>query len=293
MYGKKSGDVNLREYAQDGYVAKFRSLAVSHFQTFKFEPFFAPSNLSLFVGQLIKFMEKWAGRDSPKPCPFTRLPAQCFRDFTENGALATILKGCFDFKTKKALAKIDLEDESRLNLWFEMFGDITRRLKAKRFIRPKYIFFDLNIAPVTIQMLKKIATDHGAIVVSSPKKKCTHIITNDMEIDESEDDFLRTLHVDEAREIAYVHWWYYPSSYDEWVHLGMVQGQSDQPQPPKGPFILGARWLRDLSKFNEWMSEYDYEIPDANILVPQEAESVSKHKFTDTTHTSLSLPPQS
>jgi len=59
-------------------------------------------------------------------------------------------------------------------------------------------------------------------------------------------------------DLAYVHWWFYPDSYDDWVPQWEVEGEEEVPER-KERWRVCVRWLRDSYKFNEWMNELDYE----------------------------------
>jgi len=262
MYGKKSGDVEISEYSQPGFVLKFEVLSKHLTQKFGKEKLFTAKNLSLFTGHLTKYMEKWAGRDSPRPCPFTRIPAEILRDFSIDGPLALILETCFDFRRRKAMSKIDFNDESRVEQFNTMFQQCIKALKKKGYLPERRIYLSpelTNNSRYDIAKLKEIVTRHGAVTVEE-KDKASHIIVQDQFFEEADEDYLRTLVVDKEREVAFVHWWYYPSSYDEWVPLKMVQGEPEPKKTPPHQWEIQARWLLDTEKFNEWIPEADYEL---------------------------------
>jgi hypothetical protein len=131
MYGKKSGDVDISEYSQDGFVQKFEVLSRHLQEKFGKEKIFSAKNLSLFTGQLTKYMEKHAGRDSKRPCPFTRIPAEILRDFSMDGPLSLILSTCFDFRRRKGLKTIDFTDQNRVPQLNKMFQNCLRALKKR------------------------------------------------------------------------------------------------------------------------------------------------------------------
>jgi hypothetical protein len=64
--------------------------------------------------------------------------------------------------------------------------------------------------------------------------------------------------------MAFVHWWYHPSSYDEWMPAADVAGADTDvpPRPPGGPWIVGCKFVRDVARFNEWGTEADYAVSD-------------------------------
>jgi len=264
MYGKKSGDVEISEYSQPGFVLKFEIISKHLSDKFGKDKCYAAKALSLFTGQLTKYMEKWAGRDSPRPCPFTRIPAEILRDFSVDGPLSLILSTCFDFKRRKGLSKIDFQDDTRVETHNKMFNQCIKALKKKGYLPERRIYLSPELATnsrYNLEQINEIIQRHGAVTVEE-KEKASHIIVADQFFEEVDEDYLRTLVVDKEREVAFVHWWYYPSSYDEWVPLKMVQGEPEPKKQPPHQWEIQARWLRDTDKFNEWIPEADYELED-------------------------------
>ena len=41
-----------------------------------------------------------------------------------------------------------------------------------------------------------------------------------------------------TQKMAFIHWWYFPSSYDEWVNAADVSGEIEAEVPPNGEFIV-------------------------------------------------------
>ena len=76
------------------------------------------------------------------------------------------------------------------------------------------------------------------------------------------EEFLRPVEFRYQDNIAKVHWWYHPDSYDEYIPLGEVDDPSDAPDALIVPsqWRICCRWIRDLEVFNEWGNEVDYEI---------------------------------
>jgi len=68
----------------------------------------------------------------------------------------------------------------------------------------------------------------------------------------------------EQQPMALIHWWYWPTSYDEWVPANEVDDVStDDHMSCKsdiGSYVVSCRFLRDVEKFNEWGCETDYAI---------------------------------
>ncbi len=69
--------------------------------------------------------------------------------------------------------------------------------------------------------------------------------------------------LDGTTPMAFVHWWYLPSSYDEFMLASDVDGDNDiPPKPDGGPWVVSSKFLRDVERYNEWGLEEDYTITD-------------------------------
>jgi hypothetical protein len=70
--------------------------------------------------------------------------------------------------------------------------------------------------------------------------------------------------LEQKMPLAFVHWWYLPNSYDEFMLASDVDGDDSDipPKPDSGPWVVGCKFIRDVQKFNEWGLEADYTIVD-------------------------------
>lgn len=155
--------------------------------------------------------------------------------------------------------------------------------------RPR-VYFDKLVSPEDAKTLGEIAEKFGATVTSDENEisagKVTHIIAHDpeehdapelieSETAEAEKKFLRTLAVFdipvgegddvETKRMALVHWWYFPSSYDEWMDASDVSGDLEKDKIATGPggaAVVGCKFIRDVERFNEWGCESDYAVMD-------------------------------
>lgn len=155
--------------------------------------------------------------------------------------------------------------------------------------RPK-IYFDKSVSPEDAKTLGRIAEKYGATVTSDGNEiaagKVTHIIAYDpeehdapevieSETHEVEKTFLRTLAVFdipvegedtiETKRMSLVHWWYLPSSFDEWMDTNDVNGDLEKDKIATGPggaAVVGCKFIRDVERFNEWGCESDYAVMD-------------------------------
>ena len=149
-------------------------------------------------------------------------------------------------------------------------------IEAGHLVRPR-IFFDETVPRDQLSGLESIVTRFSGVVVESPAE-ATHVVAHDEEVDTPEtlDDnkepermYLRTLSVFQPKQpagypqMALVHWWFWPSSSDEWMPAANVDGEvEDPPDKPPGVWCVACRFIRDVAKFNEWGNEIDYAILD-------------------------------
>jgi hypothetical protein len=162
-----------------------------------------------------------------------------------------------------------------------MFQQCLRSLKKRGYLGERVIFLTPQLSDhqkYDFNQLKHIVERLDGARLTENKDEATHIIYPDQYFEDNDEDYLRTLVVDKEREVAFVHWWYYPSSYDEWVPLKMVQGEPEPKKEPPEKWEIGARWLLDTDKFNEWIPEADYEIEeDFEDDLPQPQVRVQVH----------------
>lgn len=240
--------------------------------------------LSRMCGRLIHFMEANFGRESnaedrPK---ITKFPYNLFADFREKGALYYILHTCFQFADEHGWSTIDLKDESRMEQLLQMVVRMDRVLRRENLLPAFKVFFAPSLAAEQIDDLRYKVHNKGAVVVSTPEV-ATHIVYEDMvgtTEKETEGQVLIRLIKKEGRPNgvrAYVHWWYHPDSYNDWVPARDVVGHFEESNKPRcGPWNVQARWIRDSELFNEWMNELDYELPStfSNLLRSVAGESI-------------------
>jgi SWI/SNF related-matrix-associated actin-dependent regulator of chromatin subfamily C len=227
------------------------------------------STLARLTGELNVFLETNLGKNSkPENRILTKFPQQVFRDTRPGGALCKILTLCLQFKESQAWRRMDLLNPDRKEAIMNLLLDIDKTLRTTGILPPKKIFFSRSVAPSLVPKLKSIVQKHGGIVVSSASS-ATHIIEPDIDVpvdseDTSSEEYCRVLK--KQGDKVFVHWWYYPDSYDSWISSSEVDGSEADEQPlPKGPWHVQARFIVDLDKFNEWPNEFDYEVPDDMI----------------------------
>lgn len=284
---KKSAKVNEADFEKPLFVYNYSKIS-SHFQEQKSNYKFAVNEYKLakIVYQLQTFMEDFYGRSSSKPRPRTKIPASCFSDYIIGGSLHSMLQVCLEFQHENDWETFNILSCDRMQSGFELFDRLYKLLSENGFIRPHMIF--LNKVPLTLMdKLQSIITSHGAICVQSAEN-ATHLVDWDEEVDtlpeELTEEYIRTLELrsmpmdtvsgdNNVQCLALVHWYYYPDSYDEWISAADVD-LSELPEALAHPtpiipttskqYHVCCRFILDVSIFNEWGNEVDYEIGDGD-----------------------------
>jgi SWIRM-associated domain at the N-terminal/SWIRM domain/Myb-like DNA-binding domain/Zinc finger, ZZ type len=230
----------------------------------------AERELSKLTYRLVLFAELTLGRDVPphaRPQQATKLPWRFFTDYSPTGPLRTILATCLRFRDARGWTTLDPRDATRMHDHLELYKAIERALKDDRFYAPFKVHLAPSVPEQVAAELRVLIQSHGGAVVSTPDV-ASHVVypdppgTCEHEVDAQV--LVRYLKRESRHGGVryFVHWWYHPDCYDDWVIAREVGGQLD-PTPPDrvGPWHVQARWIRDLDRFNEWMNERDYEMP--------------------------------
>eukprot|EP00002_Diphylleia_rotans_P040120 TRINITY_DN9453_c0_g1_i1.p1 TRINITY_DN9453_c0_g1~~TRINITY_DN9453_c0_g1_i1.p1 ORF type:complete len:1018 (+),score=223.35 TRINITY_DN9453_c0_g1_i1:86-3139(+) len=207
--------------------------------------------------QLIQFMEDNLGRYSQLPRSMTRIPVALFHDYAPGGSLCTIISTCWAFRRDNDWRQFYFQSPVKRDKNLEMFLRIESELLKSGFMKKPQVFFSNVLSPETVEKLKGIVATHGGQIVEN-QSDATHIIEpNNEDLESTGEEYLRTLEKKEKH--ALVHWWFHPDSYDEWLPISEVEGDDPEPiENRSGAWVVGMRWITDLSIFNEWMNEEDY-----------------------------------
>ncbi|KAI0565702.1 SWIRM domain containing protein [Gracilaria domingensis] len=236
-------------------------------------------SLSLLTGPLRLFIESSLGRDSdPSIRTMTKFPHKFFVDYRPDGALYVILKACLNFKYLHGLRRFEFSNPDKKTSNFDLLMRIEKSLKEARMLPLVKVFFVRAIPSSSQPELRAIVQKRGTVV--STASAATHIVYPDppgTTVAETEGtDYCRPLEL--KGDVALVHWWYHPDSYDSWIPRGDVDGDPEQAEDHSGPWHVQRRWLEDTDLFNEWMNEADYEIPHENrieVIPAPKGENVS------------------
>lgn len=223
--------------------------------------------------------------------PIPRLPSPLFHDRSTSGPLFHAIVSAFKVKQASPWRNFNFDNpklyDDNIALLKRMEGDL---INAGLLKRPR-VYFDRSIDQEEIKRLAGIAEKYGASVTLDESEvasgKVTHVIVYDPEehdgpsvLEEEKEEitekqFLRTLGIFDiplegegdtlqTQRMALVHWWYFPSSYDEFLPASDVSGDLEKENPSclGGANVVGCKFIRDVERFNEWGVESDYAVMD-------------------------------
>ena len=275
--------------------------------------------LSQLSFRIQRLMEAHFGRDAHfvYSRKLVKLPARMFRDFRgADGAQTVILHTALVARQIKPQLDFDIADDVALadalvDDYIALFDLIRQRLERAGHWRRPHIFIrssdDGNVDELrafvtshdgTLSQSADAAT-HIVVVQSAAANGDTNTKTNNRgrrkrgaraetavsaspvnKVEEDDAEYLRTLAV--YGERAFVHWWYHPDSYDEWIPKSDVEGDEiDDNNDGDLRFVVSDRFLFDLERFNEWPNASDYdclaEYPEYRVVNAEANNTYSLH----------------
>ena len=238
-----------------------------------------PTALAKLVEGLRRFVKENLGKEAKGGgrWPMVCIPDSVWRDRSRTGPLYVALVAAFRHRQAQKWRNFDFDVTKRHDEHIAMLKQIEKDLIAAGHIVRHKIYFDETVPREQLATLEGIVTRFEGTVVTSPLE-ATHIVAFDEEVDtpdtfdenkEPERMYLRTLSVFQPKQpagypqMALVHWWFWPSSCDEWMPATNVDGDVEEPpEKPTGAWCVACRFVRDVARFNEWGSENDYAILD-------------------------------
>jgi hypothetical protein len=233
--------------------------------------------VALMIREVQNFMDLRFGLKSAKPREFVKLPYAIFRDFSIDGSAELIVREVLACVRENGWPTLDLTSEDvradRFPVGLQLLRTIEEQLLRRGALQRPRVFFHASVPAADIQRYAEIVRAHGGSVVPTVAA-ASHSLELDPEIEllpPVVDDYIQPLDVrlepgggasDSGK--AWVHWWYHPPCYDEWVSALEVSAreppQSNATLPPGGlgHWRVNLRFLRDLELFNEWGNEADY-----------------------------------
>ncbi|CAG8432810.1 11490_t:CDS:2 [Diversispora eburnea] len=258
--------IDLQYYERPEIVARLESIREKLnreiFQRYVELSTVSSRELSLFLGQFQNHQEEVLGRYANRPdSPNPKIPAKLFKLDPAPGITSApyyILRTAYNFRGSKKWKAWDWENMNRKD-FLDLITQIRHGLESKGAIKKNIICIKGNsIEAIRKQKLISLVNSLGGQMIHD-MTKATHIIHVTNESDGADEEWYRTLEKRNGK--VYLHWWYYPDSYDIWVDD--VDHAEPEPIPNHiGPWHVTDRFIRDSAKFNEWMNEEDYEISD-------------------------------
>eukprot|EP00172_Hildenbrandia_rubra_P003933 Plantae.Rhodophyta-Hildenbrandia_rubra.ctg7016.p1 GENE.Plantae.Rhodophyta-Hildenbrandia_rubra.ctg7016~~Plantae.Rhodophyta-Hildenbrandia_rubra.ctg7016.p1 ORF type:complete len:1342 (-),score=247.02 Plantae.Rhodophyta-Hildenbrandia_rubra.ctg7016:1979-6004(-) len=273
----RTGQPNMRHYSDGRRVHRYTSLS-QNLRLKKYpEVTVSARNLSLFVGHLQMFMEKHLGRyaKDKDSIGITRIPAWVFRDLVPGGTLEKVVTWTLEFGAEKACWDIlpGFGEEDMVGIYLEFVRWLDEKLQEDGVVKVPRVYFGEGFEEEEVEVLRDCVLSHGGIVVKVVEV-ASHVVYPDIEERRNDGDggsekrdeapLCRILAIEPraGTNVARIHWWYCPSSYDSKVAINDVCGDVDPYGQHPTVWHVQARFLRDTHLYNEWMVEEDYEIPE-------------------------------
>lgn len=220
--------------------------------------------LARLMAQLIQFMEEAAGKNGTYKIQ-PKIPIHLLRDFRPQGPIFELASRLHHIKCSRELQNIDFANPQRKRENLEIYRHCRGELEKLKMILPTKVFIDPSCLPNDQTRLRQSITKLGGQVAESPEEEgLTHHVFP-FPASGDPDDGNIYLRVQSFRgDQAFVHWWYLPESYDEYVPRESVPDQLQLDViPASGVWKVYLRWVYDSEKYNEWMNAADYETKEA------------------------------
>ena len=236
-------------------------------------------DVALILREVQNFMDISFGLHSPTPRAFVKLPHSLFIDYSPEGSTELIVRTTLEFMLELGWKALDLTSgdfvTKRREEGLSLLIRLEAILKQKGHLKRPIFYFPSTLRQKDVLEFTQVVTALGGSVVNTAEQ-ATHMIVDVPDIESIlaiTVDFVQPLDVRLAPQAlgqAWVHWWYYPLCYDEWVSqldVGTTEAHGEHPEHPPGGASLwkvNSRFLRDAMIFNEWGKESDYLIEEGD-----------------------------
>ena len=209
-----------------------------------------------------------------------RIPMRFFRDFKPNGGLCHILAACYKWKNEQGWRRFDFQSNRRdKNLL--MFMSIEKALVQNGLYTLPSVHIMPELEKVDKELYKKlegIVHMHKGKVAES-LETATHVVHPSITYPPEAEDWVRI--VEKHGKNLLIHSFFTPDSYDNWSTNLDIDHEPESPAPKSDRFVVNARWLLDLDKYNEWMNEEDYEDIDPSDLARRKSKRYTLEDLTE------------
>lgn len=265
-----SSYLNTREYEETTMIKRFVPIVDAIRSRSEKELGFDSSDvtsraLSTLTGNLRAFVETALGKNARNPPPntphITKFPDKLFSDYRPDGSLSIMLCACLNYKCLLGVRRLEFQNIDKASHLYDLLVRIEKDLRNADMLPLVKVYFSRSVPSASLPELKTIMQKRGSIVSSA--SAATHVIYSDPKDTTASEtagtDYCRPLKFSDTH--AFVHWWYYPDSYDSWIPRGDVDDVIEPVEEHQGPWHVQMRWLHDTELYNEWMNEADYEVP--------------------------------
>uniref|UniRef100_A0A7S1PGU9 SWIRM domain-containing protein n=1 Tax=Percolomonas cosmopolitus TaxID=63605 RepID=A0A7S1PGU9_9EUKA len=218
------------------------------------------------LGGLWLFQQEHMGMERPHQVTEMKLPASIFSDFRPNGPQRWILQAIKTFARTHQWPKHQYPFASNVNETMTLFTDIKQRLRTREYLHVKYVYLGNLSDEATRTEAREMLSHMQDVQEVEHLVQATHIVCDDPTGENAlnlDAGYLRTL--DRKEELCFVHWWYYPDSYEQWVEKDLVAGTDPEPPVVRPKWMVYFSWLKHSQLFNEFMNPIDYELDEDNI----------------------------
>ncbi|KAG0307198.1 hypothetical protein BGZ97_000472 [Linnemannia gamsii] len=271
---RKSGGCDIAFYQAPDTIAQFehiRLILTRDLQQSSPEGVIPTSGeeLSLFIHALQQFQEDALGINrSPttedSAAVTVRIPAKVFprgnpEAITPNAPVYNILLAAYKYRQTQGWTEWDFSNPANNTPYIKLIAHIRDALVSAGIVKNPFIAFADSVSSEERAALSdSIRTLGGAIV--EDQQQASHIVhvVPDKRDHSDDGEWLRTLEVKDDK--VFIHHWYYPDSYDEWVADPSGDFADPEPIPEhQGSWNVSTRWVKDSAKYSEWMNEEDYD----------------------------------
>ncbi|KAF9144226.1 hypothetical protein BG015_000176 [Linnemannia schmuckeri] len=225
--------------------------------------------LSLFIHALQQFQEDALGINralttDDSAAAAVRIPAKVFprgnaEAITANAPVYNVLLAAYKYRQTQGWTEWDFSNPANSTPYIQLIAHIRDALVSTGIVKNPSIAFADSVSPEERASLSVSIRMLGGTVVED-HQQASHIVHVMSEKRDHSDDgeWLRTLEV--KGDKVFIHHWYYPDSYDEWVADPSGDFADPEPIPEhQGPWNISTRWVKDSVKYSEWMNEEDYD----------------------------------
>lgn len=257
---KRSGRVNLADYQDERYLRKLDPIVAALQDDTDAD--YDRDSLGQLIAELVQFMEDNLGKEAGAPKPFPKLPAKLFRDFSPNGAIYCVAKKIHGICRSRGMQRIEFLNPALKKQNLEYLAGVKRELEQRHLLKQPVVYLHPSCGPEMPRLrdiVKKLGMVHAQTLENAPAP--THVVypVGSNGDPNKGSGYVRVLSESQGGSV-YVHHWYLPDSYDEWVNKQLVPDEKQADHEPQGPWKVYVRWLYDSEKYNEVMNPIDYEV---------------------------------